>query len=145
MSIARFLAPASQSVTTSLGLLSLRIVAGYAMALHGLGKRESEKGASGWMEGMGASSLLESLAPIAPFAELIGGGLLVLGLVTPLAALLVIGTMVGAVSYHMGFGQPFVAGGGPSYELAALHLVAALTVLLAGPGGFSIDRFVFKR
>jgi putative oxidoreductase len=141
----KFLAPASQPLGLSLGLLVARVIAGYAMALHGLGKLQSEKGATGWMEGMGASSLLETLAPIAPFAELIGGGLLVLGLVTPVAALLVLGTMAGAISYHLGFGQPLVAVGGPSYELAALHFVIALIVLLAGPGGFSIDRFVFKR
>lgn len=141
--MSKLLTPAPQSPRVSLGLLLLRIVAGVAMLMHGLGKLQSEKGPSGWMEGWNAPELLQTLSPAVPFTELLGGALLALGLVTPLAALLVAGTMAGAVWFHVSAGQPFVGQSG-SYELAAMHLGAAVLVLLAGPGAFSLDKALFK-
>jgi putative oxidoreductase len=138
--MSKFLTPPSLSPRASFGLLLVRVVAGAGMLLHGLGKLQSDKGASSWMEGMGGPEILQSMAPIVPFAEVLGGALIVLGLVTPLAALLVLGTMSGALWFHISKGDPFVGG----YELAALHLAIAALVLVAGPGAFSVDKGLFK-
>jgi putative oxidoreductase len=43
-------------------------------------------------------------------------------------------------------GDPFVAaGGGGSYELAAIYFCIALLLLAVGPGRVSIDRTLFGR
>ncbi len=131
----------SVSSGASLGLLILRVVSGAALVLHAVPKIQDPLG---WASGSGPFPPW-ALA-IAAFAEFIGGLLLALGLATPVAALLVIGVMSGAVYYHLGKGDAFVAAPGTAaYELATLHLAAALMVLLAGPGRMSGDAFLFGR
>jgi putative oxidoreductase len=80
--------------------------------------------------------LPEIAAVFATAAELGGGALLVLGLLTPLAALLPAVVMAGAVSAHAGNGILVGEGG---WEFAATLGVAALMVAVAGPGRLSLD------
>lgn len=126
----------------SLGLLLLRLVVGAAFILHGWPKIQNPLG---WM-GAEASvpGLLQAAAALAEF----GGGIaLILGLLTRLAALGLAATMsVAAGMVHLPQGDPFVGKAGEaSYELAAVYLACSLLFLLAGPGLFSVDRFLFGR
>ena len=88
--------------------------------------------------------VIQAMAAVAEF----GGGLCwVLGLLTPLASLLIACTMAVATGMvHIPAGHPFVtAKGGPSYEPALGYLAVALALLLVGPGRLSLDWFLLGR
>lgn len=127
----------------AVGLLLLRVVMGAAFMFHGWYKIQSPGGALGWM---GPESpvpgVLQGMAVLAEF----GGGLaLILGLLTPLAALGIAATMVVALAMvHLPHGDPFVGQPGkPSFELAAGYLTNAILFFLIGPGALSLDGFLF--
>lgn len=123
----------------AVGLLFLRIFAGLAMAYHGWPKMQSP------FTWMGANApvpgVLQALAAISEF----GGGLaLAFGFLTPLACLGIMSTMFVATMVTMQGGKPLIAAkGGPSAELSALHFMAALAILLTGPGILSLDALIF--
>jgi len=126
-----------------LGLLILRLVFGAAFVLHGLGKIPN---AFSWM-GPGAPipGLLQALAA---FSEFGGGIAIIFGLLTPLAALGLLGTMTGALlMVHLPAGQPFVSldPTKTSFELPMTYWIIALTLLLTGPGAYSLDALLFNR
>lgn len=125
----------------SVGLLVLRLVMGAAFVLHGWPKIQSP---FGWM-GPEAPfpGILIALAAVAEF----GGGIaLILGLLTRLASLGIISTMVVAIGMvHVPQGHPFVSPGGASWELAAVYLACAILFLLLGPGILSLDAVLFGR
>lgn len=124
-----------QNALASLGLLAFRLVMGAAFVLHGLPKAQH---AFNWM---GAAPIPGILQAVAAYSEVGGGIAMILGLLSPLASLMLIGTMLGALSLvHLPSGDPFVnATGGSSYELALVYLTGALLVLLNSPGKFSLD------
>lgn len=123
----------------ALGLLFLRIVVGAAFILHGWGKIRDP---FGWMgPDAGVPDSLEAAAAIAEFC---GGAALILGLFTPLAALGLIGVMLGALGMvHLPAGHPFVSTSGQSFELPLTYLAVAVMFLLAGPGTWSLDAWLF--
>jgi putative oxidoreductase len=128
----------------SVGLLLLRVVMGAAFMFHGWPKIQN---AQHWMDAMG-SEMPPSLQAAAAVSEFGGGLALILGLLTPLAALGLACTMAGALGMvHLRMGHAFVAAapGKPSYELAAVYLAASILFLLAGPGKYSIDGLLFGR
>ncbi len=139
--ILRFLPP-YHGGSTAAGLLVLRIIAGTGIALHGWPKIQNP---FGWMgPDSPVPGVLQAMAALAEF----GGGICwVLGLLTPLASVLILCTMtVAAGMVHIPRGDPFVgAPGEPSYELAALYLVIALLFLLAGPGRLALDYLLLGR
>lgn len=125
-----------------IALLALRLVVGLLMAGHGAQKLFGAFGGHG-LQGTGA--FFESLglrpgrrhAAAAGVAELAGGLLLVLGLVTPLGAAMVIAVMVVAVlTVHLAKG-PWVTDGGFEYNLVLV--ACAFTLAGAGPGEISLD------
>jgi len=68
-------------------------------------------------------------------AQLIGGGLLVVGLGTRAAALVVLGTLLGAVYTNIVLKK--------SNQMALLYLLLVLCVLALGPGSWSLDLAFF--
>ena len=89
----------------AVGLLVLRLVAGTAMMLHGWPKIQH---ATSWMgPGAPVPGALQALAALAEF----GGGLCwVLGILTPVASLLILGMVAVAIAtVHLPHGDPFVA------------------------------------
>jgi len=123
----------------SLGLLALRIIMGSAFVLHGLMKIPA---ATTWM-GDAVPGILQAAAA---YSELLGGAALVLGLLTPLASLALIGVMSGALFlHHIPSGDPFVGMPGKgSYELALVYLAGAILFLMSSPGKFSVDYLLLK-
>lgn len=77
-------------------------------------------------------------------SEVAGGILLATGLLTPLASLMIIGAMVGAmVLVHLPAGHPFIhPTGGESSELAVLYGLTGVLYLLNGPGRLSLDALI---
>lgn len=127
----------------SIGLLLLRVAMGAAFMFHGWPKIQN---ASGWMDAHGSSGMPPFLQAAAAVSEFGGGLALILGLLTPLAALGLAGTMATALGMvHLRMGHAFVASapGQPSYELAAVYLAASILFLLLGPGKLSLDAFLF--
>jgi putative oxidoreductase len=124
------------------GLLLLRVVVGLALAAHGAQKL------FGWFGGYGIAGTggyLEQLgfvpgrraAVMAGLSEFGGGLLLALGAVTPLAATLIVGVMFTAImSVHIRKGFFNHVGG---YEYPLVLAVSALSIVLAGPGRYSVD------
>ncbi|WP_344385948.1 DoxX family protein [Streptomyces thermolineatus] len=125
------------------GLLLLRLALGTTMFLHGAQKLFGWFGGGG-IEGTGQFFAMSgypagtAMAVVAGLAETLGGLGLVLGLLTPLAAAAVVGTMINAVAVKWSGG--FFAPDGVEYEL--LLAAAAAALALTGPGGFAADRAV---
>ena len=131
------------SLTQDLGLLVLRLATGGLLSGHGSQKvfgwfnGPGLKGTAAWLESMG-------MQPGAPWAaaasasEFGGGVLTTLGLLYPLGPIATIGAMSMATG-KVHWGKPiWVTQGGA--ELPVTNMAAALTLALAGPGRFSLDR-----
>jgi putative oxidoreductase len=124
-------------------LLPIRIGVGATMAAHGAQKL------FGWFGGYGLEGtgqfFAENLglkpgvlmAALAGGAEFFGGLLLLVGLLTRLAGVTLVGTMAVAIiaTYN---GVFFVQNGGIEYPL--MLLLACLTFVIAGGGAYSVDR-----
>lgn len=130
------------ATSTSVGLLILRVVVGVIFAAHGAQK------AFGWWSGPGYAGWTAAIermgfrppalwALLSTAAEAGAGLLLVLGLLTPLAAAALIAqatVMVIAVHLPKGFWNK--AGG---IEFPVTLFAAAAALLASGPGSISID------
>ena len=125
-------------------LLLVRVVMGLAFILHGWPKIQNP---TTWMSAMGGEAVPSFLQALAALAEFGGGIALVLGLLTPLAALGIVCQMTAALLLvHFPRGDPFVAsGGGPSYELPLIYLALAILLIVFGPGRWSLDALLFGR
>ena len=125
-------------------LLVVRVVMGVAFILHGWPKIQNPMG---WMNAMGGEGVPSFIQALAALVEFGGGIALVLGLLTPLAALGIVCQMLGALfMVHFPMGHPFVAAtGGPSYELPLVYLALAILLLVMGPGRWSFDALLFGR
>ena len=126
-----------------IGLLFLRLVVGSAFILHGWQKIGSPLH---WMD-KAPSAPPAFLQLMAVVAEVGGGALLIVGLVTPLAAFLLACDMLYALAFvHLPHGDPFVAAGqGPSYERALFYLAASVGLLVLGPGRYALDATLLRK
>jgi len=124
------------------GLLIIRAVLGLLLFAHGTQKL------FGWYQGHGldgTGAMFEQIghrpgrqmARVAGMSEAGGGLLLTLGLIAPLGAAMVMGTMlVAAVSVHAPQGLWNTNGG---YELPLVYATTACGLGFTGAGGWSID------
>jgi putative oxidoreductase len=126
----------------NLGLLVLRVIVGVLFVGHGAQKLW------GWFGGhgiAGTGGFFEALglrpgrmhASAAGVAEVAGGALLALGLLTPLAGAMLTAVMVMAIwTVHASKGV-WATGGGYEYNLVLLAVAFALAGV--GPGSWSLD------
>lgn len=127
--------PATQ---TDAGLLVLRVGLAGLLLLHGIAK---VKGGVAWMAGpLGAYGLPGWVAYGSYVAELVAPVLLILGLWTRLAALVIAFNMSMAIllARRDAIGTINPMGGGWAIELEALFLVGALALALAGSGRYAL-------
>jgi putative oxidoreductase len=129
-----------------LGLLIIRLVIGVLFIGHGAQKLfgwfggYGLKGTGGWFESIGIKPGV-TMALFAGLAELLGGILFALGLLTPLAGIMIAGTMVMAiVKVHAPNGLWATSNG---YEFNLTLLAVAIGVALIGPGQYALDAFIF--
>ncbi len=128
----RFLDPYAECIRDM-----LRIIAGYGFMLHGVQKLFGALG--------GQSVEIASVLGVAALIEVVGGGLIAIGLYTRPAAFIASGQM--AVAYFIGhvarqgsFLFPVANGGEPAVLYCFLFLFFAAT----GPGSWSLDAVLQK-
>ncbi|MNV57605.1 putative oxidoreductase MhqP [compost metagenome] len=131
----------------SLGILLMRLVIGIAFIGHGAQKLfgwfggYGPKGTGGWMESIGIKPGV-TMAVLAGLMELIGGFMFAAGLLTPVAAVLIVATMLGAiVKVHAANGFWSTSNG---IEFPLTVLVVAAGIALTGPGSISLDALIFN-
>ncbi|MGW4249151.1 DoxX family protein [Nocardia sp. NPDC004722] len=122
---------------TDVGLLIARVGFGGLLAVHGSQKL------FGWFNGYGLDATGAAFqgmgydpgkffATLAGLSEITGGLLLVLGLLTPLAAAIALGTMLNAINATRG-------GGFAMWELPAVYALASVAIAFTGAGRLSLD------
>lgn len=128
-----------------LGLLLIRVVVGLLFVGHGAQKLfgwfggYGLKGTGGWMDSIGMKPGV-FMALIAGLMELFGGLLLTIGLLTPVAAVLITLTMIGAIlKVHRQNGLWVTANG---YEYPLVLIVVVSGIALIGAGEYSLDSFL---
>jgi putative oxidoreductase len=118
-------------------LLVLRLVIGIIFAAHGAQKL---LGAFG---GPGLEQFVGMMGPIGyPVAigEFFGGLGLIVGFLCRFSAASLIVIMIGAIAMVHGKNGFFLDKGGFEYNLALIGIL--IPILLAGPGGFAVGRFL---
>lgn len=140
MLLGKPLPPAVQDVA----LLAARLLLGTVLIAHGW-QKASELGVDAVADGFDAMGIPAPLAAawFATVVELGGGVLLLLGLLTPLAGLLVALDMTGAWWFAHREAGVFAAEGG--WELVAVIGAGALVVAALGAGRLSADQALFGR
>lgn len=138
--------PKARRGTLDLGLLVLRLVVGGTMLVHGLQKLTGLWGGPG-LDGF-ESTVTDAgyqhpalLAILGSIGEVAAGGLLVLGLLTPLAAAAVVAIMINAVlfKHHLEPGLQYFATDESGVEYEVLLGAAAVAIVLTGPGRIAVD------
>ena len=131
----------SHGDAVDLALLGLRVAVGAVMLAHGInhvfgGGRIA--GTGRWFESLGMRPG-PLHAWLASGTEIVAGVLLVLGLLTPLAAAGVVGVMAVAwITNHRGNGF-FIFRPGEGWEYVMTLTVAGLAIGALGPGSWSLD------
>ncbi|AKT43084.1 DoxX family protein [Chondromyces crocatus] len=130
--------------TGSLGLLIVRVAAGLVLMPHGIYK--ALDAAQSLARGLAAKGLPAplTLAWCATLAELVGGALVALGLLTRPAAVTACITMVVAWSTsHLGDARFIGLGKGAAFEYPLLLSLLFLAIAISGPGRYSLDAMLF--
>ncbi|WML42022.1 DoxX family protein [Neobacillus sp. OS1-2] len=130
----------------NLGLFIIRLVVGLLFVGHGAQKLfgwfggYGLKGTGGWFDSIGIKPGV-TMALFAGLAELIGGVLFTLGLLTPLAGIMIAGTMVMTIVKVHGANGIWSTSNGYEYNLTLLAV--SIGIALSGPGRYSVDAFLF--
>ncbi len=130
---------------TDVGLLLLRFAVGGTFFAHGMQNVFGLWGGRGigglaqYLDSLGFRETT-TLAWVTGITELVAGGFVVLGVLTPLAAAGLVGLMINAVLLKAGNGF-FVAGpsGAGAVELEVLLGLAAAAIVFTGPGRIALD------
>lgn len=126
----------SQPLWQSTGLLLIRIVLSIFLIIHGVELFDAEK-----MKGYISWDTFKS-SEIMPYigkaAELIAGILLLVGLFTRLACLMIIGTFA-YITFFVGNGKFWMEDQHPF-----MFVLLALVFFFTGPGNFSFDKLIFN-
>jgi putative oxidoreductase len=124
----------SSPAQIDVALLVLRVWFGGVLAMgHGLGKIKNLGGFIDSVADMGFP-LPIVMGPFAALSEFVGGLCLALGVMTRVAGAAVVGTMVGA-AFVVHAADPFM-----KKEFALAYGCAALVLVIAGPGRYSVDQ-----
>ncbi|WP_064091814.1 DoxX family protein [Rossellomorea aquimaris] len=129
------------------GLLIIRLVVGLTFAALGSQKLfgwfggHGLQGTGGFFESIGIKPG-KTMALIAGIAEVAGGLMFAAGFLTPIAAILIIATMVMAIVKVHGPNGYWLTQNGSEYNV--MLIVVALGVALVGAGNFSIDALLFS-
>jgi putative oxidoreductase len=132
-------------LTSDIVILIARIAVGVTLLAHGWQKffTNGIGATADSFEAMGVTAPTFS-AVFAAVVELVGGILLIVGLFTPVVAVLVVIDMIGAWWFvHRDAGTIFADGGG--YEVVLLIAAGSVLVGALLGGKFSLDRAVFGR
>jgi putative oxidoreductase len=124
-----------EGLLANLGLLILRLAIGAMMIHHGQDKlADPQAFATNYVVPLHLPFPL-FFAHVAGYSEILGSWLLILGLLSPLGALALTGTMAVAAYHHI------LTSGFNIYvlELVVLYLGGSLALLLIGPGRYSFD------
>lgn len=130
------------TITLSLALLMLRLVAGLTLAVHGTQKL------FGWFDGPGLTRLRQGFEkqgfkPVWLWASFVilgevGGGIsLALGFLTPLGAAGIFGVMFMA-TFKSHWKNGFIVSKG-GYEYTLVLMAVSIAIGLVGPGNYSLD------
>lgn len=137
--------PARKSpLLTDIALLIARVALGVILVAHGWQKLNewTLDGTAAAFDGMGIPAP-SAAALFVTIVELVGGALLILGLLTPVAALLNVVSMLGAfLLVHVSNGV-FVDAGG--FELVLALFSGLLVLAMLGGGRLSLDGLIGRR
>ncbi|SDM93308.1 DoxX family protein [Allokutzneria albata] len=137
------LTPKQNDAAGDVAVLTLRVVVGVFLALQGEQKLFNWFGGGG-LEGTAAFFASTGYAPAYPLAvvagltELLGGLLLAVGLLTPLASAALVGVMTNAVAVTLTSVGFWSKDGGAEYPIVVALI--AVCVAAIGPGKYSLDR-----
>ncbi len=126
------------AVSTSLASLILRLAVGSLFAVHGypkMGSKQRQQGGA-WLKSQGIPSWMMRFAGV---AEFFGGIGLILGVLTPILAVLGALWMLSTIWFARSKMKKKYQGG---WELDITLMLAALAVAALGSGAFSIDHLV---
>jgi putative oxidoreductase len=130
----------------NIGLLIIRLVVGLLFVGHGAQKLfgwfggYGIKGTGGWFESIGIKPGV-TMALLAGLTELIGGILFTVGLLTPLAGIMIAGTMVMAIVKVNAPNGLWATENGYEYNL--ILIAVTIGVALTGAGHYALDAFLF--
>jgi putative oxidoreductase len=117
----------------------IRLIVGAMMLVHGLDKFNSGPANFGQFltdqVGLPAGGILAWLVTL---LELVGGGMLIVGLLSRLVALLMTIELIGAIAFVSG-ANGLIATEGVGFERDLAYIAGFLAVLLLGPGKPSLD------
>ena len=134
----------SNHATLNLGLLFIRVGIGLVFVLHGFGKITG--GTESWvwlgsqMSHLGITFLPAFWGFLAASAELIGGLCLVFGFATRIVSTALAFVMSVALLYHLDKGDAF-----GTYAHPLSLLIVFIGMVLAGPGSYSFDHWLYER
>jgi putative oxidoreductase len=122
-------------------MLVLRIVVGLSFFAHGVRHARTQEGTARWFERVGFK-MAPLQARLSAFSELAAGAGLVVGLLTPIAAAVVVATMVTAAGSVHRFNGFFTFNKGEGWEYVNVLGTAAFVVAWLGAGSISLDHLL---
>lgn len=137
-------------------VLPLRLVVGFGFVAHGAAKWSRDPGNFGKLLDQIGAPLPTVTAWLVTVVEVFGGLAILVGAFVAVASIPLIVSMLVAmftVQLRYGFSSVNTIGltpsgpifGPPGYEINLLYIAALMTVVLAGPGAWSVDEWLTRR